>query len=291
MLAASSTAPSPRSITPSSDISSSASRHDDHEGHVEPHELLRHDQRRHHRRQAEDEQHVEDVAADDVADGDVGLARQLAWMPTASSGEPVPNATTVSPTTSGVMPTATASRDAPRTSSSAPEISRTIPAMNRSSVSSDISTSVIVRPAAGAPLAGIRAHNLSPPAHQWPADARDRRAALRLAGATPVAAHPAATLSGLHPIRRRPCAHLRILLASSASRPCVGPRRRPDVDVREWPVEWEGRPRDPDVDRAGPRLVRRPDRQLHRRVRPAAESFRRFELEENTLPHNLVVGR
>jgi hypothetical protein len=55
---------------------------------------------------AQDEQHVEDVAADDVAEGDVGVAPDwTACTETASSGELVPKATTVRPTTSGEMPT------------------------------------------------------------------------------------------------------------------------------------------------------------------------------------------
>jgi hypothetical protein len=44
---------------------------------------------------------------------------------TAISGELVPNATTVSPTTSGEIPADNAIRDAPRTSPSAPATSRT----------------------------------------------------------------------------------------------------------------------------------------------------------------------
>ena len=56
-------------------------------------------------RQAEDEQHVEDVAADDVADRDVGAAAAALRPPKPPSpGALVPNATTVSPTTSGEMP-------------------------------------------------------------------------------------------------------------------------------------------------------------------------------------------
>ena len=53
---------------------------------------------------------------------------QAELRPTASSGELVPNATTVRPTTRGEMPSAIASRDAPRTSSSAPASSTANPA-------------------------------------------------------------------------------------------------------------------------------------------------------------------
>src|SRR5690606_29846754 len=53
---------------------------------------------------------------------------------TASSGELVPKATTVSPTTRGESPIETASLDAPRTRISAPATSRTSPATKRKSV-------------------------------------------------------------------------------------------------------------------------------------------------------------
>ena len=59
---------------------------------------------------------------------------------TASSGALVPNATTVSPTTSGEMPKPTASREAPRTSSSAPATRMMRPIMNLARVSGSICT-------------------------------------------------------------------------------------------------------------------------------------------------------
>jgi virginiamycin B lyase len=62
------------------------------------------------------------------------------------------------------------------------------------------------------------------------------------------------------------------------------------VTVREWPVEWEGRPRDPDVAADG-RVWFVGQRGNYIGVfDPAAETFRRFELAANTLPHNLIVG-
>ena len=54
---------------------------------------------------------------------------------TASSGELVPKATTVSPMTIGLIPKERASRDEPPTRSSPPAISRTIPRTKRTAVS------------------------------------------------------------------------------------------------------------------------------------------------------------
>ena len=64
------------------------------------------------------------------------IARSLfpartAPIETASSGELVPSATIVSPTTSGVTPNDSAIRDAPRTRLSAPASRARTPAMNR----------------------------------------------------------------------------------------------------------------------------------------------------------------
>lgn len=63
------------------------------------------------------------------------------------------------------------------------------------------------------------------------------------------------------------------------------------LDVREWPVEWQGRPRDPDVDAQGRVWFVGQTGNYIGMFDPTAEQFRRFELEERTLPHNLIVGR
>jgi virginiamycin B lyase len=60
--------------------------------------------------------------------------------------------------------------------------------------------------------------------------------------------------------------------------------------VREWPVEWEGRPRDPDVDPQGRVWFVGQAGNYIGMFDPQTESFRRFELEERTLPHNLIVA-
>jgi virginiamycin B lyase len=60
--------------------------------------------------------------------------------------------------------------------------------------------------------------------------------------------------------------------------------------VREWPVEWQGRPRDPDVDPQGRVWFVGQAGNYIGMFDPATETFRRFELEERTLPHNLIVA-
>jgi virginiamycin B lyase len=62
------------------------------------------------------------------------------------------------------------------------------------------------------------------------------------------------------------------------------------VAIREWPVEWQGRPRDPDVDPRGRVWFVGQTGNYIGMFDPHTASFRRFELEENTLPHNLVVA-
>jgi virginiamycin B lyase len=62
------------------------------------------------------------------------------------------------------------------------------------------------------------------------------------------------------------------------------------LDVREWPVEWEGRPRDPDVDARGRIWFVGQTGNYIGVFDPATEQFRRYEIEAGTLPHNLVVG-
>jgi virginiamycin B lyase len=72
----------------------------------------------------------------------------------------------------------------------------------------------------------------------------------------------------------------------------VTPGRAPaqTLDIREWPVEWEGRPRDPDVDAQGRVWFVGQAGNYIGMFDPSAESFRRFEIEEETRPHNLIVG-
>lgn len=62
------------------------------------------------------------------------------------------------------------------------------------------------------------------------------------------------------------------------------------LDLKEWPVEWAGRPRDPDVDANGHVWFVGQAGNYIGRFDPATEQFTRFEIEEGTLPHNLIVG-
>ncbi|HSJ23616.1 MAG TPA: hypothetical protein VK929_02955 [Longimicrobiales bacterium] len=60
--------------------------------------------------------------------------------------------------------------------------------------------------------------------------------------------------------------------------------------VREWPVEWEGRPRDPDVDRQGRVWFVGQTGNYIGVFDPGSETFRRFEIEDGTRPHNLIAA-
>jgi virginiamycin B lyase len=62
------------------------------------------------------------------------------------------------------------------------------------------------------------------------------------------------------------------------------------LDVREWSVEWEGRPRDPAVDADGRVWFVGQAGNYIGVFDPDTETFRRFELEAGTMPHNLIVG-
>ncbi|MGH7449365.1 MAG: lyase, partial [Longimicrobiales bacterium] len=60
------------------------------------------------------------------------------------------------------------------------------------------------------------------------------------------------------------------------------------LDVKEWAVEWEGRPRDPAVDAGGRVWFVGQAGNYIGVFDPAGETFRRYELEPNTRPHNLI---
>jgi virginiamycin B lyase len=62
------------------------------------------------------------------------------------------------------------------------------------------------------------------------------------------------------------------------------------LDIREWPVEWEGRPRDPDIDQSGRVWFVGQTGNYIGMFDPTNESFRRFALEPDTRPHNLIVA-
>jgi virginiamycin B lyase len=63
------------------------------------------------------------------------------------------------------------------------------------------------------------------------------------------------------------------------------------VDIREWPVPYaDSRPRDPYVDAGGRVWFVGQEGNYVAYLDPASGQFRRYELEERALPHNLVVA-
>jgi len=65
-----------------------------------------------------------------------------------------------------------------------------------------------------------------------------------------------------------------------------------EVEIREWPVPWaDSRPRDPYVDGQGRVWFVGQRGNYVAYLEPGSGEFRRFELDEGTLPHNLIVAR
>ena len=62
------------------------------------------------------------------------------------------------------------------------------------------------------------------------------------------------------------------------------------LDVKEWPVEWQGRTRDPDVDGQGRVWFVGQTGNYIANFDPKTETFKRFEIEAGTNPHNLIAG-
>jgi len=74
---------------------------------------------------------------------------------------------------------------------------------------------------------------------------------------------------------------------------CVGGNRSVQaqtVDVKEWPVEWQGRPRDPSVDPQGRVWFVGQVGNYIGMFDPKSEQFKRFEIEAGTHPHSLIVA-
>ena len=64
------------------------------------------------------------------------------------------------------------------------------------------------------------------------------------------------------------------------------------VDIKEWPVPWEGtRPRDPFVGIDGKVWFVGQQGNYVAFLKPDTEEFKRFELKKGTYPHNLVVDK
>lgn len=64
------------------------------------------------------------------------------------------------------------------------------------------------------------------------------------------------------------------------------------LEIREWPVPWEGtRPRDPDVDAQGRVWFVGQQGDYVGWLDPESGKFGRFDLEKGTGPHNVIVGK
>lgn len=77
---------------------------------------------------------------------------------------------------------------------------------------------------------------------------------------------------------------------TEAQSPAPSADPAPRVEVKEWPVEWQGRPRDPSVDPQGRVWFVGQVGNYIGLFDPKTEQFRRFDLEDGTYPHNLIVA-
>jgi virginiamycin B lyase len=81
-----------------------------------------------------------------------------------------------------------------------------------------------------------------------------------------------------------------LLIAVAAASVAAGVYK--ELDIREWPVPYaQSRPRDPFVDGQGRVWFVGQVGNYVAYLEPASGQFRRYELEERALPHNLIVGR
>ncbi|HEX2250136.1 MAG TPA: hypothetical protein VHH32_07275 [Gemmatimonadales bacterium] len=82
------------------------------------------------------------------------------------------------------------------------------------------------------------------------------------------------------------------LSLSAATLLCSASHVAAQVPIREWPVPYpDSRPRDPFVDSRNRVWFVGQKGNYLAYLEPASGNFRRFELEEGTLPHNLVVDQ
>src|SRR3954470_6964675 len=73
--------------------------------------------------------------------------------------------------------------------------------------------------------------------------------------------------------------------------PAQGPTRAP-LQVTEWKVPWEkSRPRDPYVDAQGKVWFVGQEGNYVAYLDPANGSFKRYEIEPGTNPHNLIIDK
>lgn len=63
------------------------------------------------------------------------------------------------------------------------------------------------------------------------------------------------------------------------------------ITIKEWPVEWGGRVRDPSVDPQGRVWFVGQQGNYVARFDPATEQFKRFDIDSGTHPHTVVIDR
>ena len=84
--------------------------------------------------------------------------------------------------------------------------------------------------------------------------------------------------------------NLTVVLAIAAASAAAGVYK--EVEIREWPVPYANtRPRDPFVDGQGRVWFAGQVGNYLAYLEPASGQFRRFELEDGALPHNVIVSR
>jgi virginiamycin B lyase len=79
------------------------------------------------------------------------------------------------------------------------------------------------------------------------------------------------------------------LIAALAFPVAAAAQQGPDVSLKEWPVEWGGRVRDPAVAPDGRVWFVGQQGNYVAVFDPRTEQFRRYEIENGTNPHNLIV--
>ncbi len=81
-----------------------------------------------------------------------------------------------------------------------------------------------------------------------------------------------------------------LLAAALAPSPLVAQQAATNpITIKEWPVEWGGRVRDPSVDPQGRVWFVGQRGNYVARFDPATEQFKRFDIDSGTLPHTVVI--
>src|SRR5688572_15973954 len=80
-----------------------------------------------------------------------------------------------------------------------------------------------------------------------------------------------------------------LLTGIAAAFPCALSAQASQDAVKEWPVEWGGRTRDPFVAPDGKVWFVGQQGNYIANFDPATSAFRRFEIEAGTNPHSLTV--